>query len=193
MASRIACEGWVIGSAGAGRPRIGRRPPPRISPLNTGRSLTIQPDMRARTGVPRTRRERLRSQAHCAQPIRSSPASDLRQGDGSPTGRPWRPCLAGASLPREASAILHADSRAVAGDLAPVAAGLRVRGVGTGDRADQPVLGAVGVDPTPDLARGLVHPDDVDGTAVTVAAGGAAAAVQGVAGPGLEAGGELWR
>src|SRR5262249_39157740 len=75
-------------------------------------------------------------------------------------------------------------------DLVPVAALLDMRRIDPGHRTVQPVLRPVLVDPVPDVLGGVVETGDVEGAAVTIAAGAAGAAVQRVADLGLEAGSE---
>src|SRR6516164_4947020 len=76
-------------------------------------------------------------------------------------------------------------------DLVGVPALLDVRGIGARQRTVQPVFGAVGVDPVPDLAFLALRAGDVDGAAMAITAGATAAAMQRVADAGLESGGEV--
>src|SRR5439155_4150802 len=65
--------------------------------------------------------------------------------------------------------------------------GLDLGRIGAGQRTVQPVFRAMRVEPAPDGALIPLRSGDVNGLAMTVAAGPGLAAVQGVAGPRLEA------
>src|SRR5688572_16800134 len=65
-----------------------------------------------------------------------------------------------------------------------------MRRIGAGDRTAKSIFRAVRVEPLPDLACSSVHSHDVDGAAMTIAAGCPASAMQRTAGARLEAGGD---
>src|SRR5215510_13280509 len=73
-------------------------------------------------------------------------------------------------------------------ELAPFAARLDVGRIITGHRPEQPVLGAVGIDPVPDFRHlGTLGGSYVDRLTVTIAAGPPAAAMQRIAAARLDA------
>ena len=74
---------------------------------------------------------------------------------------------------RRSSATLAQRKR----DLVAIVALLDMRGIGARQRTMQPIFGAVGVDPVPDIALLAFGAGDVDGTAMAITAGAAAAAV----------------
>jgi hypothetical protein len=58
-----------------------------------------------------------------------------------------------------------------------IAALLDMRGIGARQRTMQSILGAMGVDPVPDIALLAFGAGDVDGATMAITAGAAAAAV----------------